>query len=734
MKQFLSKKTSWCWLVLIATLVAVPLLLTHVACNAAISLQEGRSVAGELKPTDTDGLIGRLIGLRLPREHISKHPLDETISRRAFDLYIKSLDPAKYYFYQSDIDEFQKYETEICKQLTSGKVDIGFEIYNRFLQRFDERTTMTEEVLKTTLDFTTQDEYVIDKDLLAYPKTKEDAYNRCRQKVKFDLLKLKADNRDILAKKNGEKETNSSMNKAMEDPISRLQRRYDSTKKRVHLTNNDEVLEIYLSSITGAYDPHSSYMSQSSYDEFTKKMGLDLEGIGASLTSEDGITTIKQIISGGPADKDGRLKIDDKIMAVAQGTDGEMEDVVDWKLNDVVQKIRGDAGTTVRLQIMPDDGSGLNIIELVRRKVELEDSQAQQIIFDVGTKADGTPYRIGVIDLPSFYLDMKAVERGDRNPKRTVTDVRALLEKFNEQKVDIVVIDLSKNGGGSLPEAVELTGLFIETGPVVQLKKTDEPRARPMIDPDPSISWTGPLVVITSKFSASASEIFAGAIKDYKRGIVVGDSRTHGKGSVQAVQPLSQQRLLFGLNNPPEYGTLRLTIQQYYLPAGTSPQVNGVAADVVIPSLIDHFKDICESDLEYHLPYDEVVPSNYPDFGYVTPEIVRQLQMGSERRIADNADFQRVRKNIQTYIEMKDRPSISLNEEAYNAERARFDADKEEQDKLEKIVNSSSKIKRDFYLDEVMNIAVDFAQAMHDAGITIKEPTPQTRRLDRIFL
>ena len=734
MKQYLSQKTTWCWLILIATLVAVPFLLTHAACNAATNLQGSQSVPDELKPTDTDGLVGRLIALRLPREHISKHPLDETISKRAFDLYIKSLDPAKYYFYQSDIDEFKKYEAELCKQLTSGKVDIGFEIYNRFLLRFDERTTMAEELLKTGLDLTAFEEYVIDKDLLNYPKTKEEAIGRCRQKLKFELLRLKADNRDVLENKNGETETNSSKNKAMEDPIARLQRRYESTKKRVHLTNNDEVLEIYLSAITGAYDPHSSYMSQTSYKEFMDRMGLDLEGIGASLTSEDGITTIKQIISGGPADKDGRLKIDDKIMAVGQGKDGEMEDVVDMKLNDVVQKIRGKGGTTVRLQILPDDGSGLKIIELVREKIELEDSQAQQVIFEAGTKSDGTPYRVGVIDLPSFYLDMKAAERGERNPKRTVTDVRALLEKFNEQKVDVVVVDLSKNGGGSLPEAVELTGLFIELGPVVQLKRTDEARARPLTDPDASISWTGPLVVVTSKFSASASEIFAGAIKDYKRGIVVGDSRTHGKGSVQAVQPLSQQRLFGGLNNPPEYGTLRLTIQQYYLPAGTSPQVNGVAADIVIPSLVDHFKDICESDLDYHLPYDEVAASNYPDFAYVTPELVRQLQAGSEHRIADNADFQRVRKNIQTYIEMKDRPSIPLNEEAYNADRARFDADKEEQEKLEKIVNSNSKIKRDYYLDEVMNITIDYVQALKEAGIAFKSPTPSRSSSNRIFL
>ncbi len=733
MKHRFSKKTTWCWFLLAAIFVAVPFLLTHAACNAATSPQETSTAAGELKPTAADGIIGRLIALRMPQQHISKHPLDETISKRAFDLYLKSLDPLKYYFYQSDIDEFKKYEGAICKQLQSGKVDIAFDIFNRYLERFDERTAMTEEILKTPQDFTANEEFVIDKDLLNYPKDKEEAYDRCRRKVKFDLLKLKAENRDFLEKKNGDTETKSAVSRAKEDPITRLERRYESTKKRIHLTNNNEVLELYLSAVTGAYDPHSSYMSQTTFDEFQSGIGLDLEGIGASLMSEDGVTTIKKILPGSPAAKDGRLQIDDKIIGVGQGKEGEIEDVVDWKLNDVVKKIRGKKGTTVRLQIMPDDGSGVKIVDLVRDKVELEDSQAQSVVFEVGKKDDGTPYRVGIIDLPSFYLDMKALERGDRNPKSTTTDVRALLEKFNAENVDVVVLDLSKNGGGSLTEAIMLTGLFIESGPVVQLKRTEETRVRPQYDPDPSISWSGPLVVVTSKFSASASEIFAGAIKDYKRGIIVGDSRTHGKGSVQAVQPLSQNRLLGSLTNPPEYGALRLTIQQYYLPAGTSPQVKGVESDVIIPSLIDHIKDISESDLDYHLAYDEVAPSDYPDFGYVTPQIDEQLRKDSAKRVAEDAEFQRTERNIKTYIEMKDRPSIPLNEEAYNADRAKLDTDKEEQEKFEQIVNNDSKIKRDYYLDEVMSIAVDYVRLLKEAGITIKKPSPP-RQPGRIFL
>jgi len=737
MKRNFTKKNIWsCYLVL-AMLLAAAFLLSHAACNAATSKQEDVAASADvLQPTSPDGIIGRLIALRLPQLQISKHPLDETISKRAFGLYLKTLDLSKYYFYQSDIDEFiQKgYPEKISSDLKSGKVDIGFDIFNRYLQRFDERTAMTKEILQQKLDFTADEEFVVDKDLLNYPKTKDEAYDRCRQKVKFDILRLKAENRHVLDGKNGEPDTKSALAKAQEDPIVRLERRYESAKRRMHLTNNNEVLELYLSSIMGAYDPHSSYMSQETYDGFVQQMGLDLEGIGASLMSEDGITTIKEILSGGPAMKDGRLQIDDKIIGVGQGKDGEIENVVDWKLSDVVMKIRGKKGTTVRLQIIPDDGSGTKIVELVRDKVELEESQARAVVFEVGKKDDGMPYRVGVIDVPSFYLDMAAIERGDRNPKSMTTDVRTVLEKFNAENVDVVILDLSKNGGGALSEAVASTGLFVESAPVVQLKQMEETRVRPLYDTDPGVVWTGPLVVLTSKFSASASEIFAGAIKDYKRGLVVGDSRTHGKGSVQSMMPLAQQNRLFGsLTNPPEYGALKLTIQQYYLPGGTSPQINGVEADVVIPSLIDHIKDISESDLDYSLSYDEVKAIDHPDFGFVTPEIITQLRKNSEQRVAANEEFQRTQRKIQTYVEMKDRKTIPLNEEAYNADQAKLDTDKEEKDKIEKIVNNKSKITRDYYLDEVMNIAIDYTKLLKDAGLSFK-PTAQPKRTDRIFL
>ncbi|MDR1383140.1 MAG: carboxy terminal-processing peptidase [Planctomycetaceae bacterium] len=734
MKRIFHKELKNHWSLLIAAVLMIASAMSQIACNAATIPQEGNSaIGGNLAPTRTDNLIARLISIDLPRRHISKHPLDAEFSKRAFSLYLKALDPMKYYFNQSDIDEFAQNETQLGEQLKSGNLQFAFDVFNRYLKRFDERTAIAEELLKSQQDFTVNESFVVDKEMLTYPKSKEEAFDRCRKKIKFDILVLMAENRDMLSGKNKEDETHSALEKAKEDPIQRLERRYESTKKRIHQTTGDEVLEIYLSSVTGAYDPHSSYMSQKSFDNFRKTIGLNLEGIGALLQGEDGLTLVKSVIPGGPADKDGRLKSGDKIIGVGQGADGEIEEVVDWRLNDVVEKIRGKSGTTVRLEVIPDDGSDKKIIDIVRAKVDLKDSEAQAETFEVGKNADGTPYLVGVIDLPSFYFDMEAAERGDRNPKSTTVDVRAILEKFNEKKVDVVVLRLSKNGGGSLQEAIMLTGLFIESGPVVQLKQIGDERVRAQFDPDSGVTWTGPLVVVTSKFSASASEIFAGAIRDYKRGLVVGDSRTHGKGSVQTVQPLSEPRLFTSLTNPPEYGTLKLTIQQYYLPAGTSPQIKGVPSDVVLPSLTDYMKDISESDLDYPLNYDEVPPSKYPDFGYVSPQIVEVLKKLSAERVVASEDFQRNEKNIKTYTEIKDRKEIPLNEKTFNAERERFNTDKEERKQLEDVINNNSKIKRDYYLDEVMNVAIDYAQLLNEAGVNFPKPSVPSKRSNSLF-
>ncbi len=358
-----------------------------------------------------------------------------------------------------------------------------------------------------------------------------------RKRIKFDLLRLRVDEEEKMT---------------VEKQREKVLRRYVSFSKRMHQTDREEVLEMYLSAMTMSFDPHTSYMSPRSLDNFEIQMRLELDGIGAALQSIDGYTVVNKIIPGGAAGKDGRLKPEDRIVGVGQGADGEIEDVVDMKLSDVVDRIRGKRNTVVRLEVTDKDGLDRRIVEITRAKIELKDSEAQKAVFEIA-KPSGAPYKIGVIDLPSFYLDMEGVKNGIPNFKSTTRDVRLILEEFNKQQVDAVILDLRRNGGGSLQEAISLTGLFIEDGPVVQVKDANGDVHAYMDNDNGSIVWKGPLVVMISKFSASASEILAGAIQDYKRGLIIGDHATHGKGTVQSLMDLGAQ-LFQGIQNAPSLG------------------------------------------------------------------------------------------------------------------------------------------------------------------------------------
>ena len=392
-----------------------------------------------------------------------------------------------------------------------------------------------------------------------------------------------------------------------EDIRTRLKRRYQSIGKRMHQTSSDELLEMFLTSVTTSFDPHSTYMAPENAKNFNIVIGLQLQGIGAELRMTDGYTVIDKLIPGGPADKSGQLKAGDRIMTVGQNDEGESVDVADMKLNDVVGLIRGHAGTVVRLGVLSEGGGALKVIKITRAKVELKDQEARSTIIEDGKKLDGTPFKLGVIDLPSFYMDMQGAREGNEDFKSCTRDVRRLLDDFNRKGVDAVVLDLRKNGGGSLTEAISLTGLFIEQGPVVQVKDPDG-RVQQYDDTDRGMAWRGPLVVMISKFSASASEILAGAIQDYRRGLIVGDSSTHGKGTVQTMMDLGPQ--LFRIANPPDLGSLKLTVQQFYRPSGDSTQQRGVLADIVLPSLTDHY-DVSEADLDYPVAFDKVPAASF---------------------------------------------------------------------------------------------------------------------------
>ncbi|MGW8258056.1 MAG: carboxy terminal-processing peptidase, partial [Thermoguttaceae bacterium] len=404
--------------------------------------------------------------------------------------------------------------------------------------------------------------------------------------------------------------------------------------------------------------------------------------------------------------KDGRLKEEDKIIGVGQNAEGPIVDVVEMRLKHVVKLIRGKPGTVVRLEVIPDSGGERKIINITREKIELKDREAKGKIFDAGRRPDGKPYKIGVIELHSFYMDMSGHLSGFADFKSSTRDVRAILEDFKKKGVDAVILDLRRNGGGSLPEAISLTGLFIKNGPVVQIKDPDG-RVLPCYDPDTSQVWAGPLVVLTSKFSASASEILAGAIKDYARGLIVGDHTTHGKGTVQSLLDLAQE-LFPNLPNISPMGALKITIQQFYRPNGESTQKHGVKADVELPSLSNNL-DVGEADLDYPVDFDQVDPMQYKRFNYVTAPICEQLKQLSKQRVEHSEKFQKELQTIKRYKEFKAQKRITLNEEKFLKERAELDADKAEEKTIEKLNDTENNdIVRDYYLDEVINVTVDF--------------------------
>jgi carboxyl-terminal processing protease len=689
--------------------------------------------ADPIAPGPGDRHITLAVSSLVNRQHLSRHPLDNEISERCLKTFLKILDPWKIYFYQSDIDQFMQHKDELCNDIRKGDVGFAYTVFRTVLQRIDERVKTVEELLADPLDFTADEQMVIDRDLSQYPRDRAEALDRWRKRIKYELLVLKASKKeDREAKttlqmeeeqrkipKDKTDRPNSDVAKILkkseekpgkgaegQEAREKLARRYRSFAKRMHQTDSNELLEMYLNAFTTGFDPHTDYMSPATQEDFDIAMRLELDGIGASLMSEDGYTVVKKIIPGGAADKDSRIKVEDKIVGVGQGDGGEVVDVIDMKLREVVKLIRGKRGTDVRLEVIPVGGTQKKVYKITREKIELKDSEAKGEIFDAGRKADGKPYRVGVIDLPSFYRDMAGDRRGDPDFKSTTNDVRRILDDFNRKHVDAVILDLRKNGGGALNEARTLTGLFIGEGPVVQVKDANG-SVETLDDMGAGIAWSGPLVVLISKFSASASEILAGAIQDYGRGLIVGDHSTHGKGTVQSLLDL-RDRLFPGYPNMQPYGALKITMQQFYRPDGDSTQKRGVLADIEWPSLTTHL-DVGEADLDYPLEFDKVAPVNYKRFGYVNPAICNQLRQLSEQRVQASEKFQKALRSIARYKDQKAKKYVTLNEEKFLKERAELNADKEEEKAIEKHSDlNSGKIERDYYLDEALAIVTDY--------------------------
>ena len=710
--------------------VAVVAVFFGLFLTPSSQAQQDIDQAAELtQPTMENIWAARIVSSMMKELHLSKLPLDDTIAERAFEHYIKTLDPLKDYFIQADIDEFSASKDMIDDKIQSGDFEIALTVFRRFIERVDQRTEMAIEMVDVPHDYTIDETIVTDPDLLTFAKTDAEIRDKWRKRIKYSLLVLQSakESADEKKKEKAEKaegaddspddtEAKPKVAKEPDSPKDILRRRYTAFKRRMHQMDTEDVIERYISAITTSFDPHTSYMSTKTYDNFIIAMGLELEGIGATLQGDDdGYTTIKNLVKGGAAFKQGDLKVEDKIYAVGQGNDDgtgldpdlvnkngtDFVDATGMRLDDVVAMIRGEAGTTVRLQVMSENDGELHTVNIVREKIKLEDQAARGEVFEEGKRADGSPRKIGVIELPSFYADFSG-----GNGRSTTRDVRKIIDRFNEQGVDGLILDLRMNGGGSLPEAIDLTGLFIDLGPVVQVKdlrgEIDE-----LADDDPGMAWKKPLVVLTSKFSASASEILAGAIQDYGRGLVIGDTTTHGKGTVQSLRNLSEI-LARKAGVRCKHGALKITTAQFYRPNGDSTQKRGVLSDLVLPSITDNMEGIAEADLDFPVEFDRIRRAAFTPVTKISPELISTLEAKSQARIRGEEEFIKLGKKIAKYVEQKKLKTVSLNAEKFKARRKELNADDEDKNLIEEQLENDDSIEREFYLDEVINITSDY--------------------------
>jgi len=667
---------------------ALAISLTVLIATTIFAQQLSSNAAGD---QETAKLVSKMIS----KYHISQKPLDDRISGMLIQRFLKELDPQKLYFLKSDVDERSQFRDHLDDYLSAGNVDFAYELFALYLKRMDERFAVVHKLIDAQYDFTIDETMAIDGDEIPWATDVKEINERWRKRIKYDLISLRLEKT------------------ADDEARKRLHKRYDSLKRYWHDTEDNEVLEMFLSSLAHCFDPHSSYMSPQTVEDFQIQMRLSLDGIGAALRSEDGMTVVAQIVAGGAAEKDGRLKVGDKIVAVGQAQ-GDWQDVVEMKLNRVVRLIRGERGTQVRLRVLKESGETTEYT-LTRQMIELKASEVKGEIIPVESRIPGVQGRIGVINIPSFYRDFGGAQEGKDDFKSTARDVARVLKEFREQGgVDGLIVDLRMNGGGALSEAIEVSGLFIDRGPVVQVKEQNG-RIKSHDDEEPGVQYSGPLVVLCNRLSASASEIFAAAIKDYGRGIVVGDTTTHGKGTVQNVMPVSAQMFRV-LSGGKDRGALKLTINQFYRVNGDSTQNRGVESDVVLPSLIDHM-DLGESFLENALAFDHIAPARHAEYDMANPQIVAALKEASKKRVDADPKFQSRQRDIERYLSKKNRKTVSLNEQTLKSEReedkAARELEKEEEERETK--TDLPVFAKTEYDNEVLHIAADYVSLLKAA-------------------
>lgn len=599
--------------------------------------------SASLKPTDEHRKIALLVTRVIDQFHYRKLALDDTLSSAILDRYLKTLDPARMYFLASDIRHFENYRYLMDNALRNGRIEPAFDIFRSYRERVNTQIQVALERLKQDFDFTANETYPVDREGASWVKTPVELQDFWRKRVKNDYLALKI------------------AGKADQDIRKTLGKRYQGILDRINQFTADDVFQTFINAYTLSIEPHTSYMSPSTSENFDISMRLSLEGIGAVLSQDNEYTKVQKTILGGPAQLSGALHAGDRIVAVGQGKDGDMEDVIGWRLQDVVDKIRGPKNSVVRLQLLPKSSGTegpAREISLVRKEIALEEQAARAEIFSEAQ--DNANLRVGVIALPTFYRDFRGESGGTGDFRSTTRDVRKLLQDLTQQNVDGVVIDLRDNGGGSLVEATELTGLFIRQGPVVQVKDAFG-KVEAEMDPDPEQVYRGPLAVLVDRNSASASEIFAGAIQDYGRGLIIGEP-TFGKGTVQTLIALNR----FTKDELPDLGRLRLTMAQFFRVNGESTQHRGVTPDVHFPFAANAAKQ-GERQLENALPWAKI--SQAKDVvDYHGRGKVDELQRASSARVQHDPGFALLTDRDKVLRELEDRKVVSLREDQRKAE------------------------------------------------------------------
>jgi carboxyl-terminal processing protease len=608
--------------------------------------------AGAIAPTDSQRATARRIGRILEDQHYSHAAIDDKMSDVVYQRYLEFLDGQRSYFLASDISDFNAYRLQFGDMIRTGNIDPAYLIFARFQQRNRERIQHAIALLQTEPDWNLNESFEFDRTHAQWPADQATMDELWRKRVKNDALSLML--------------TGKSWTEASEV----LRKRYERVLKRVDQVSNEDVFENLMNAYARAFDPHSSYFSPRSSEEYRIQMSLNYDGIGASLTLTDDYVTIMNVLEGGPAAVAGTLKINDRITAVGEGHDGALKDVIGWRLDDVVQLIRGKAGTTVRLQVLPAGaapGTPEKTLEFTRNKVTLEAQAAHKEVKSI--VRDGRTLKVGVITVPGFYQDIAAQNAGDENYRSTTRDVLKLLNQLKAENIDGLVLDLRNDGGGYLPEATALTGLFIDHGPVVQLRDTAG-RLEVLDDPETRAAYDGPLAVLVDRLSASASEIFAGAIQDYHRGVILGQT-TFGKGTVQSLMPLDRWPQAEGGN-----GQLTLTIGKFYRITGESTQHHGVEPDVPLASVLDT-KEVGESALESALPWDRIAGVPFKtSAGTSAAPPVAALANEEDARAQRDPDYRWLMSDIAAIDSVRGQHSVSLNLKERRDERARIDKER----------------------------------------------------------